>query len=175
VLYEIPGGHFKGIGKVIQGWQMGVVSTYRSGTPLSFGGGPALPLFGGGNRPNRVLGVDARTSVSASDFDPARDLYLNIAAFSQPSAFALGNVGPVDPSIRGFSYSNQDISIIKRTPLRFLTEAANIEFRAEFFNILNQVIFTNPATGTTTPTTFGKVSGQANAPRQIQFGLKINF
>jgi hypothetical protein len=55
------------------------------------------------------------------------------------------------------------------------TESTYIQFRCETFNTFNRVIFSNPASNINTPATFGEVSGQANGPRIIQFGLKVFF
>ena len=139
---------------------------------MGIGGGGPIPLFGGGNAPNRVKGVSARSSVSPGSFDPARDSYLNPAAFSQPAAYTLGNASPSEPSTRGFPLLGEDFSVIKRTQIR---EAMNLEFRAEFFNAFNRVIFSNPSTGLSDLTSFGRSFGQANTPRQIQFGMKFRF
>src|SRR5205814_5152333 len=51
----------------------------------------------------------------------------------------IGNVGR--NVLRGPRQTNTDFSIIKRFPFG---ESKNIEFRAEFFNLLNQVNFANP-------------------------------
>ena len=56
------------------GWQVNAIQRYVSGTPIGVGGGGVIPLSNGGNRPDRVLGVDPRTNVSRGDFDPARDV-----------------------------------------------------------------------------------------------------
>jgi hypothetical protein len=56
-----------------------------------------------------------------------------------------------------------------------LHEMHRIQFRAEFFNVLNRVVFGSPASNLNAPATFGRVSGQANAPRNIQLALKYTF
>ena len=53
-------------------------------------------------------------------------------------------------------------------------ENIRVQFRAEFFNAFNRVQFSGPTTSVTS-TSFGVISGQANSPRQLQFGLKILF
>ena len=176
-IYELPVARdAKGVaGKFLSGWGTGVTTTYTSGAPLRIAGGPPLPIFSGvANRPSRVVGVSRRTDVSAGAFDPARDLYLNIGAFRQPAAFTFGDVGRVEPDLRGFSLWNEDVAI-KRTYIRSISEQFNVEFRAEFFNIFNRTVFSDPATNINTPASFGRVSGQRNEPRNIQFMLRISF
>jgi hypothetical protein len=178
-VYELPFGPGKPIadkggalGKVIGGWQVAGIARYFSGTPIGISGGPSLPIFGGPNRPNWVAGVDVRTNVSPGDFDPARDRYLNLDAFSSPAPFSRGNVGPLLPSTRGFTTLNEDLSIFKRVPIR---EQLEVEFRAEFYNAFNRVVFGNPSSDWNSPASFGQVGSTATDPRQIQFMLKIHF
>lgn len=154
------------------GWQLNAIHRYVSGTPTGVSGGGVIPLSNGGNRPNRVAGVPARTDVSGGSFDPARDRYLDINAFSQPAPFTLGNAGPVLGDVRNFALLNEDFSILKDFTIH---EAHRIQFRAEFFNVLNRVVFGAPLGNLNAPATFGRISGQANAPRNIQLALKYMF
>lgn len=175
-VYELPfGKNSKGLmQKVAKGWLVSAIQTYRSGTPIGINGGPDLLLFNGGNRPNRVLGVPEQVNYHGS-FDPATDLYLNINAFSQPAPFTIGNVSRFEPNLRNFRYLNEDLSAIKRTYVPKISEAFNVEFRAEFFNIFNRTQFGSPSTSINDPTSFGVVGSQANVPRNIQLSLKVNF
>ena len=66
-------------------------------------------------------------------------------------------------------------------------ESKNIEFRAEFFNLFNQVNFANPISNLNAailnsntgqiidPGHFGRSTSTSNNPRLIQFALKLNF
>ena len=67
--------------------------------------------------------------------------------------------------------SSTSISRRSRFPI---TERANLEFRAEFFNLFNTPQFGRP-NGTFGNVQFGVIGSQANSPRQIQFGLKLLF
>jgi hypothetical protein len=67
-----------------------------------------------------------------------------------------------------------DLAIVKVTPLGWLKESTNIEFRAEFFNVFNTPQFANPAS-TLPLATFGAITSTTVAPRIIQFALKYNF
>jgi len=175
-VYEVPfGKNARGfVQKFAKGWLVGAVASYRSGIPIGITGGPDLLLFNGGNRPNRVPGASERVNYNRS-FDPAVDLYLNINAFSQPAPFSIGNVGRLEPSLRTFPYLDEDFSAIKRTYVPKISEAFNVEFKAEFFNLLNRTVFGGPSTNFNDPTSFGAIGYQANLPRSIQFSLRINF
>jgi hypothetical protein len=52
-----------------------------------------------------------------------------------------------------------------------IREPMRVQFRAEMFNVFNQVNFNNPDT-TVTDGTFGVITG-AQDGRVIQFGLKL--
>ena len=178
--YELPVGKGKrflsGAGRaenlIAGGWQVNAIQRYVSGTPIGVGGGGVIPLSNGGNRPNAVLGVSPRTNVSRGAFDPARDRYLDISAFSQPAPFTLGNEPPVLPNVRTFALFNEDFSVLKDFRIY---ETHRVQFRAEFFDIFNRVVFGAPGANINAPATFGKIGGQANSPRNIQLGLKYLF
>ena len=44
-----------------------------------------------------------------------------------------------------------------------------------FTNVLNHVVMGNPALTTTSPSTFGRITSQANTPRNMEFGLRLHF
>jgi hypothetical protein len=63
-----------------------------------------------------------------------------------------------------------DVSAIKHNRI---TERMNLEFRAEFFNLLNHPNFGIPGE-TIGSSTAGQITS-AGSPRDIQFGLKLKF
>ncbi len=105
-------------------------------------------------------------------FDPAQDRYLNIDAFSQPAPFTIGNSPRTMPSVRLPSSYNEDFSLFKRVYIR---ESKYLEFRSEFFNLFNRVVFGGPSANVNSPDSFGLISSQANTPRIIQLALKVVF
>ena len=74
--------------------------------------------------------------------------------------------------IRGFPTWNVDATASKdiRVSERF---AATLIFQAN--NLLNHFQPSNPSMNIDSPQTWGVVTGQANTPRQMQFGLRIHF
>ncbi|MBI1764593.1 MAG: TonB-dependent receptor [Acidobacteria bacterium] len=75
--------------------------------------------------------------------------------------------------LRSDQISNIDLSVIKKTEL---WENRNLEFRAEFINAFNHVLFPGPTTGVTSAA-FGQIvaSNQANYARRVQLTLKFVF
>ena len=103
-------------------------------------------------------------------FDPS--------AFSLPPAGQLGNVGRntlVGPNVRSLNFS-----VLRDFPISRISEAFRIQFRAEFFNILNRVNLGNPQTGifvqggANNPNA-GQITTLSTPMRQIQFALKVLF
>jgi len=66
------------------------------------------------------------------------------------------------------------LSLMKDTRLK---ERLNLQFRAEFFNVLNHPNFNTPNAVVFTPSgvspTAGVITSTATTSRQIQFGLKL--
>ena len=179
-VYELPfgkGKHFLSqmnpvANTILGGWQINSIERYQSGTPISVSGGSNIPLFGGGNRPNWISSK-VRSSVPMSSFDPAKDLYININAFSEPAPFTFGTAPPVLPNTRVPALYNEDFSVFKKFGLG--SETRYLEFRAELFNIFNRVVFGGPAANVNNPNSFGTIGSQANGARVIQFGMKLLF
>lgn len=173
--YDLPigrGRRFFNAGplrKALEGWQISGMSRYQSGPPMRISGGFGTGIFSG-NRPTFVPGEKIRTSVSPGDFDSARDVYLNRNAFSNGERFRFGDV-PRTVNARSFPFYDESLGILKKTRI---FENALVEFRAEFYNLPNRVIFGRPVTDINS-LSFGRVSSQLNSPRQMQFGLRLSF
>ena len=81
---------------------------------------------------------------------------------------------------RGFPYWNLDMSLRKNFRV---SERFSVEFSTIFTNVLNHMqpedpngYFTNTGNlDASSPSTFGTVAGQFNTPRQMEFGLRVNF
>lgn len=96
----------------------------------------------------------------------------------------LGNSGR--NSFYGPHLTNLDFSLFKNTKIPQISEAFNVQFRAEFFNILNHTNFLSPGflntfgqnnstydfDGSSLPTALNQTS---TTSRQIQLGMKFVF
>ena len=100
-----------------------------------------------------------------------------------PSCFNLrGNAGR--NSLVGPGLTNLDFSLFKNNYIKRISENFNIQFRAEFFNVLNHANFAQPelslgntdmfdANGNLATTTAGLLTSTTTDSREIQFALKI--
>jgi hypothetical protein len=168
-IYELPfgSGHRLGSGatpvvrKLIEGWRAGAMVTIASGFPAN----PSIStnidnVPDNTDRPDRV----GNGSLS----NPTVGQWWDKTAFRSQAAYTFGNSGRNVLTAPGVRTANLVVS--KSTPVR---EGQRIEFRAEFFNFTNTPNFGAPTVDIANPN-FGKIFS-ANAPRQMQFGLKYYF
>jgi hypothetical protein len=92
-----------------------------------------------------------------------------------------GNVGR--NTLIGPGLTNLDFSVVKNNHIRKISESFNVQFRAEFFNILNHANFNVPSLGDGSTnmlsgdgavnTGAGILSQTTTDPREIQFAIKL--
>lgn len=192
------------VGKVVGGWSFSGIQNYQSGRPIHIeydAFGASNPYFGAGDgfsfRPDIVPGQPFknpayRKSCSGPLVGSGREpcqFYINPAAFKLPTAGDFGNAPNLISSLRMPAFLNENFSLSKETKIY---GRMNLLFQANFFNALNRVIFSsggnaqtfiiNAAPPNLSPTSlqgsqtvFGIMTSQQNAPRIIQFGMKLEF
>ena len=175
-----------------------------SGEPRSFGGGRGIPTYGRlrySIRPGFTSDDILSEAVRNGTFDPnapegdPRRLYFNSDVFFDQNRecnqvnnvfvrdspfgcrlptepFRFGNLTRTFGDVRSQAFFNEDFTILKRTPL---SEGTTFEFRTEFINAFNRTTFRRPNTFGLTDPNFGRVFGQSNNPRIIQFAIKLLF
>lgn len=175
--YRLPLGKGKrwlpGVGgaaaKLVSDWQLNGIVTMQSGQPYTAylpgefdnsNTGRSLFGFGAGDRPNLV------GNPNLADPDPQQ--WFDGGAFALPPFGSFGNAGR--NIIGGPGLANVDFSLLKDTPIG---EKVKLQFRAEFFNLLNTPNFLNPNIFFATPG-FGRVLA-ARDGREIQLGVKLIF
>lgn len=168
-VYELPFGSGRTyssshavLNTVLGGWDINNIVSFTSGTPYS------LTVSGDvANTGNTfVQAVKVGNPVPAHR-TPAQ--WLTKGAFSAPAAYTFGTF-PRN-GLRSDWYKEWDFSIFKTFPL---VRESTLQFRAEAFNLTNTPVFSAPGNTVGSPT-FGVVSSIANAPRQLQFALKLQF
>ena len=206
-IYELPfgkGKHFLGgasgiANQIVGGWQMANIFSFTTGnwyTALDGNNDFANSDGGAGGasqRPDRIgdptkagpvlanPDPNCHTTVSqggsAPDHVGTPDSFFNTCAFTDPPLGSFGNVGR--NTIQGPGSKIWDFSLFKTFSIE---EKAHLEFRAEFFNILNHTNFlfakSGPQNGNGSTilgaSQFGFLTA-ARDPRQIQLALKLSF
>ncbi len=178
-VWELPFARkSNGIVKVLgAGWQVNGISTFRSGRPLNI-------CLQNDNAGLGDSGICERPDITGNPVldESKRSLnqWFNTSAFSIPALGTFGNGGR-NP-VRGSGINNWDLSIFKVTDFPWFgrhsgwnaAETAKLEFRAEMFNVWNHPQYADPGT-TLGDANFGQITGLGINPREIQFGLRIEF
>lgn len=168
-LWEIP---FGGKGApawqrwMIGGWQIGGINSLRSGDPFTVRAG----------RDNSLVGTNSDTADLVGEWrlpgGRSREekilQYFNTAAFVQGPQGTFGNLGLNNLEAPGTW--NLDLVASKRARL---SESRSLEFRASFYNALNNVNLGNPNASLNSPT-FGRITG-AGVPRVIELGIRFAY
>ena len=172
-IYELPFGRGRRFGAgmsraldfAIGGWQFNGITTFQSGTPLAISANNTAGLLNPATRPNN----NGRSGRLDGRVDQRLGRYFDTTVFTQPVQFTFGNLSPRLADIRNDGIRNFDLSLFKDFRA---TERLVAQFRAEFLNTFNTPRFGGPNTSVTS-SSFGVITSQANAPRQVQFGLKL--
>jgi hypothetical protein len=181
--------------QMLGGWRAGGIVSFRSGVPTTAQINVRRPgyLFAA-TRPNLLPGHSNNPTkgVSAGCEDPVTgstvleagqkiggpNLFFDPCAFSVPKAGTIGNLGR--NTLIGPSVFNVDVSLQREFKI-----GSNhpLQFRAEFFNLMNHPTFRTPAVGSvlvfTGSGSFNPTAWQytttATTSRQIQFALRLSF
>ncbi len=172
---EIPSFTSSRAGKALFGnWSLSGVLITQTGTPLTVtnrdsgaGLGGLATSETGAFFSNVVAG--APLTYTSGSLKNNLSAYINRAAWLPAPRLTWGNSGR--GMFRGPGQSNFDLSVVKRIPLR---EALNLEFRSEFFNLLNIANFGSPDTSLDSPS-FGQIRTTTVNARLVQFALKLTF
>jgi hypothetical protein len=195
--------------EILGGWSVGGIITAQTGTPFTVGmnGDPlgeqgaeqwdfadrlrtpqcTHPTTGD---PNNYLVLSCFTPPTAPASFAAQCSTFTGATAPPPSGRVycsnlLGNAGR--NSVYGPGIVDVDFSVLKNFPVTKISEQFNIQFRAEFFNVINHISYLPPYDlggssmlllynqdgSTAFPSVF--LDQQAGNSRQIQFGLKVIF
>ena len=178
VVFDLPygrgrrfGGHANPVVDAIAGgWRGSLINTMGSGLPVNLSYGPAT-RYVVSNYPTY------RPNVSGDPLAPAD--VRNIDNYFNKDHVAI----PVDPlhpnpfgnagrnSVRSYALYQADLGLHK--DFRLASEKRKLEYRAEFFNLLNKTNFQGP-NATVSSSAFGTIRSAFPA-RLIQMALRLSF
>ena len=170
-VYELPFGQGKrfanGGGTIsrlfVAGWRASTILTLNNGFPFNI----FIP-FDNANIGTANQRPSVKGPLVPSGFHQTPNAWFDTTAlYVVPYTF--GSLGR--NAIRQNGYKNLDFSVAKDFQV---TEKVRVELRSEFFNVLNHANFAAPDNVLGDPT-FGSVLGMNGFPRDILFGLKLDF
>ncbi len=181
-VYELPFGKGKSFltrggaaNVILGGWQVNGITSFQSGSPFSvtqsFNG---ANTDGGQRRPDLVRDPNGlshsrpRGEQVAKFFDTSAFLE-NRPADTVNGPFRFGTAGR--HIVIGPGIADWDFAAYKDF---HFSEQRRAQFRAEFFNLFNRPIFSNPG-GTLGTPQFGRISSTSVDSREIQFAMKLYF
>ena len=165
-------------GHILGNWQVNGITTLMSNTPFTVydssnpsaqGSAPEISGFFS-SRPDIVGNPNSGPCVRNGATFTARsaDCWFSTSAFQQAALGQFGNVGR--NTLKGPAFQQWDFSALKTIPIH---ERMNLQFRAEFFNIFNNVNFRLPNNDLNSPN-FGEIQA-AQPGRVVQLALKLLF
>ncbi len=186
-LYELPVGRGKKFGAgfnraadlALGGWSVNYFVNAHSGFPVTIEASAANTgqAVRGGVRANAYHSLTIPSQTVDAFFGPVTAASFcgpgindGQCAYGVPAPGTFGTAGV--GTERAPSFFNLDLSIGKKFSV---TERQYFDFRAEFFNAFNHVSFGPPGRDISTPSAFGQITSQVQAPRNIQFGMKYYF
>ncbi len=181
VVYQLPFGKGRQFGSnmspvvdaFVGGWELAGINTAHTGLPLdvTYGasGANIVSSLSNDYRGQPYLRPNVTGAASSQSRSAMLNTYFAGYAFSTPAASApYGNLGR--NAFRAPNFDQWDLAVDKNFRIG---EQARLQFRSEFFDVLNHTNFGIPNTQTTSAA-FGTIR-TTYASRQIQFALKAIF
>lgn len=199
-LYELPFGRGKAwlngsngfVDRAVGGWTIGVIGTWSTGTPFHILSGRSTYNASTASIGAQLVGITFeefkkhvgiyKTAAGIFFIDPAllditispttgqaSSSRLKAGLMAAPAPGTFGNF-PIN-SLSGPSYMNVDLSVTKRIPI---TERVRLEIKSTFINVLNHPNFAFGSQNFDS-TSFGRITGQANLNRRMNFIGQIRF
>src|SRR5439155_17687168 len=118
------------------GWEVSGIGTFTDGQPFTARLGSERSRNGGGGRADRP---DLKPGANNNPILGTVDRWYDPSVFALPAIGTYGNLGR--DTLLGPARRTVDLSLTKKFALR---ETADLQFRAELFNILNHANFGLP-------------------------------
>ena len=176
-LWNIPGPKSGAAKALLGNWQLGGILSASTGIPFSviISGDP--------------LGLKGTDVNGWPDYTPGCKIenpsdplhYINTACFTAPNPLRrIGNAGRNIAT--GPNLFNVDMALYKNIPISKISEGFRMQFRAEFFNILNHTNFAAPLSNNAVfgetgavIASVGRITNTQTSSRQIQMGLRLTW
>jgi hypothetical protein len=187
------------LGKLLGGWTFSPLFTAQSGNPIqpgySEGGCTGCQAFGEVSTTSSATTAFTTNAQAAAPYTGGTSAHYNVAGSNGVGTTNSGGVNFfADPAsvlaqfrkcVLGYDWNcggfalrntarwNLDLGVHKT--VNFWREGVGADFSFQFTNVLNHVVMSTPALTITTPSTFGRITSQANTPRNMEFGIRLHF
>ena len=171
-VWKLPklNSHAAALRAVVNGWETTGIVQIQSGD--------ALTVISSADSSDTAIGSDRAQYNGAAPYaggacsytsGPCRS-FLNISAFSIPAYGTFGNVSKGE--FTGPHYANWDAGLYRVFPVH---ERATLQFRAEYFNVLNHTNLADPVNDVNASGFGNVISNGSYTPRIAQFSLKLGL
>jgi len=178
--WDLPGPR-TGLGHtLLGGWNLASVITIQSGTALTIADTNAQNVFGISEDRAQLTGSCIRDQlIKGGSIESKLNAYFNATCFSAPPVIGADGLGTAFGNsatglIDGPPQANIDLAISKSVMLSWPREECELQFRAEFYNVLNHPQFANPDANFTSPT-FGVITSTSVNARVGQLAIRLKF
>jgi hypothetical protein len=180
-VYDLPFGRDSYWGRNWNPWVNAFLGGWRTNGMWRFDNGQPLHLYFQANTDSEGKslpgGYGMRPDLSAplvrnQGADWLDNYFANPEVATPPLNYTLGTAPRELSSARRPGTNTASLSLFKSFSLNRLREGSRLEYRAEAFNAFNHPQFCGPNT-TVGGEEFGRVSCQANSPREVQMALKF--
>jgi hypothetical protein len=170
-VYVLPFGRGQrllshGLGGIILGnWQTSGILSAQTGTPISIGAACTMSGVSG-------LGcyADRLKNGNLPDGQQTMDKWFDTTAYANPAPYSFGRGSRTEPNLRNPGSFSFDSVLSRWQPIR---ERLRLQYRAEFYNILNHPILGGPSASITS-STFGLISSKSGN-RTMIMALRLEF
>jgi hypothetical protein len=170
-IYELPFGHGKrflsqGIGgKILGNWQMSGILVSQTGTPLAISGACTMSGVSG-------LGcyADRLKDGNLPDNERSMDRWFDTTAYASAGPYSFGNGSRTEPNLRNPGTFSFDAVLSRWQPIK---ERMRLQFRAEFYNLLNHPNLGAPSASITS-STYGRITTKSGN-RTMVMALRLEF
>ena len=150
---------------LLGGWETSGIWNWQSGFPLS--------ITSNDDRSLSAVGLDLADEIGPRSYTSGSRAtriaqWFNTSSFTSAQLGTFGNAGRnilIGPKTFNIDFSAHKVFTIR--------ERWRLQYRAEFFNVLNHTQLNNPDTGVI-DSNFGRITG-ARSPRILQMALKMIF
>ena len=179
-LYELPFGRGqlllnsgnKTLNALVGGWQANGIFNFTTGRPIPVTTGYDQLNQNVASAPNSNHALSSLSTVHKTGTSVTYITAAQLGDFSNPAAGSPGNY--TNQSLHGPGFTDLDASLFKSFEVPALGERFHVQFRAEYFNVLNHANFVEPGSLNINSSSSGNLTS-TYSPRVGQLALKLTF